>query len=350
MAGTTVESSVSDQEDLADLPPEDLEPPPDNGDAAIEARAREMGWKPLAEYRGPPGRWQPAKNFIERGENELPIVRDRNRRLEERVGRLEGEISGLRSTASEQLQIIKDLRDMGARANQAGYERAMAEIKSKQRQAVAAGDTPAYDQLVEQAEALASSRPAAAPVTPEPQKPATEQPPRPPVTAAVQTFYAQNPWFFSEKLLADTMIHFHQKLLRERKLTQDFLNANPEVDREVLEEAKQRVIDKYPEEFSEYSDMPQPRPAPLPASRRRAAPVAPPTPANERQQPPGVVSTTINSIADPAERAQVRDAFNRLKRQLPETTEADYMALYIDPHADVLALQQQKPRTAPNGR
>src|SRR5580704_10846902 len=114
MAGTEISSSVTDVEELPDGFAAELNSSEDSGgDPAVEARAREMGWKPLAEYRGPPGRWQPAADFITRGENILPIVRDQNRRMTERIGKLEGEVTSLRSTAQEQLQIIKDLRDMG---------------------------------------------------------------------------------------------------------------------------------------------------------------------------------------------------------------------------------------------
>ena len=90
--GSAVSSSVPDQNEP---PPADAELPSDEGadaaadaEVAIEARARDMGWKPLAEYRGPPGKWQPAADFISRGENILPIVRDQNRRLTERIGKL----------------------------------------------------------------------------------------------------------------------------------------------------------------------------------------------------------------------------------------------------------------------
>ena len=50
--GTAVESSLPDNElPVEELPPE--EEGADTAEAAVEARAREMGWKPLAEYRGP---------------------------------------------------------------------------------------------------------------------------------------------------------------------------------------------------------------------------------------------------------------------------------------------------------
>ena len=53
-----------------------------------------------------------------------------------------------------------------------------------------------------------------------------------------------------------------------------------------------------------------------------------------------IALTRINAIADPTERAEAREAFNRMKRQMPDYTEAEYIALYADPHGDVLALQQ----------
>lgn len=346
--GTAVESSLPAEAVADDLPyePDAVgDDATDVAEAVVEARAREMGWKPLAEYRGPPGKWQPAADFIARGENILPIVRDQNRRLTERLGKLEGEVTGLRSTAQEQLQIIKDLRDIGARQNQAGYDRAMKDIEAKKRQAVDAGDGAAYDQLVEQAEALQSARPDATPArVPEPPKPPVTPTP-PSLTPTVQAFIRDNSWFRTDKLLSDTMVAFHNEVLAERDVNQAMLNADPTLDSEILEEAKARVMERYPDRFGAPPAPPAPR---TPAAPRRRAPAVaeprPPAPPN-----PGATAQTINSIQDPTERAQVREAFNRLKRQLPETTEADYMALYNDPHGDVLALQQQKSRK-PNGQ
>ena len=336
MAGTTVESSVP-QPDPELLPDELLDDGTQlNGvdDPAIEARAREMGWKPLAEYRGPPGRWQPAADFITRGENILPIVRDQNRRMTERIGKLEGEVTSLRSTAQEQLQIIRDLRDMGQRQNQAGYDRAMAEIRSKQRQAVESGDTKAYDQLVEQAEALASGRPTTTSAVTEPAKPATE-PTRPAMSAAVQTFVSQNPWWNIDPFLTRKMIDQHTDVIQEGEILDEAAQ---------LAEAKQRLIEAYPDRFG----MPAAQPAPTPRPQRpRRASVAQPTP--DAPAPRPGATPTINSIADPAERAQAREAFNRMKRQLPDYTEAEYMALYDDPHADIL-VEQQKRKAQPHGR
>lgn len=57
---------------------------------------------------------------------------------------------------------------------------------------------------------------------------------------------------------------------------------------------------------------------------------------------------TINSIQNSVERGQAREAFNRMKRQMPDYSEAEYMAVYADPHCDVLSLQQKGPSCRPN--
>lgn len=333
--GTAVESSLPDLDIVPLVDEDEVSTEEQSGsDPAIEVRAREMGWKPLAEYRGPPGKWQPAADFIARGENILPIVRDQNRRLTERVGKLEGEISGLRRTAEEQLKIIKDLREMGQRADQRGYDRAMKEIKAKQREAVAAGDTTAYDQLVEQAEALQDSRAGLAEgPKADPTKPVTETS-RTSVSPAVQSFVAQNPWFNVDPFLSRKMIERHVDVIQEG----DIMDEAGQ-----LAEARRRLVEDFPDRFGVKPPPHEPR-AP---GRRRSAAVAAPTP--EAAPAPTTTSATINSIADPAERTQARDAFNRMRRQMPDYTEAEYMALYADPHSDVLSLQQ-KPRSAANGR
>jgi len=336
-AGTTITSSVPE----AELPPDDLpeveaeviEPTPD---PAIEARAREMGWKPLAEYRGPPGKWRPADEFIARGEEILPIVREQNRALTARLGRFEGEITGLRSTVAEQLQIIKDLRDMGQRADQRGYDRAMKDIRAKQGQAVEAGDTKAWQQLVEQEEALRESH-ASVPLSPPAAATTEPKPATPPVSEATKAFVAANPWFNRDKVLNTAMISHHIEVLQEGQILDEAGQ---------YEEAKQRVIDAYPDRFPQETAREPVVPPPRP--RRRAATVAAPT-AEPPPPRPNAVASTINSIADPTERAEAREAFNRMKRNMPDYSEAEYMALYTNPHANVLEVQQ-KIRSAANGR
>jgi hypothetical protein len=52
-------------------------------------------------------------------------------------------------------------------------------------------------------------------------------------------------------------------------------------------------------------------------------------------------ASPIDAIGDQEERRQARAAFNSIKRGMPEYTEAEYMAVYDDPHADVLDVMKQ---------
>ncbi len=51
---------------------------------------------------------------------------------------------------------------------------------------------------------------------------------------------------------------------------------------------------------------------------------------------------TIKSIGDPGERFAAREAFRRLRSEIPDYSESEYMAVYNDPHCDVLAVQRSR--------
>ena len=67
---------------------------------STEDRARAQGWRPKDEYNGNPDRWVDAEAFVKRGEEELPVVRERNRHLESRVTELNQKLEQTASTIS----------------------------------------------------------------------------------------------------------------------------------------------------------------------------------------------------------------------------------------------------------
>lgn len=50
-------------------------------DPQVEQQARDMGWRPQEEWKGNPDKWVDAQEFVDRGEQILPILRANNRRL-----------------------------------------------------------------------------------------------------------------------------------------------------------------------------------------------------------------------------------------------------------------------------
>lgn len=305
----------------------------------LEARARQMGWKPFEEYRGPPGRWSDARAFIAHGEDTLPILRDQNRRMSEKLVNVDGEMGGmrteietLRNTIAEQSQAVKDAIALARRADQSGYNRALRELQTELREAVVHGDTVAFDQVQEQIDALVQTREAdreeAPPAPPPPPAPRDQEPA--PLDPAIPAFIAANPWFNTDPQLAKAMIAMHNVVIGESPRL-------PIADQ--LARALERMKKIYPQLADEEElEMPEEQEEQRPRARPRADVLTPREGARPRERAAG----TINSIADAAERTEAKRAFASLQRQDPGITEAEYMRLYEDPHADVLELRKQR--------
>lgn len=310
-SATAIETTISDEE----LEIEQTEAEgPDPEQEALEARARDLGWHPFAEYRGAPGKWVDAKTFIQRGEEILPIVRANNHRLEEQLKRQGKVIEDLNRSYQEQGAVLKEMRELARKADERGYQRALTEAKAERDAAVEAGDKVAFQQADEKVDALQDTR---AKITEPPPIPVVE---KPKVDPAVLAFVDDNPWFNTDNFLNQQMVAEHLKVIRKHP-------KMPLADQ--LDLAKDNLVAEYPEMFGEETTDP------VPAPRRRAPAVA--TPTTQRAEPRRAAGG-IDSIADPAERTQAREAFNRTKRQIPDYTEAEFMAIYEDPHGDAIEI------------
>lgn len=104
---------------------------------ATEERAREMGWRPKEEWEGDTSNWMEAEKFVERQD-----------RLKERAdGIAKAEIHRLNSQLAELKDTISDFRDHHTKVEQRAYERALKDLKVKQRAAVEDGNAEAFDQV-----------------------------------------------------------------------------------------------------------------------------------------------------------------------------------------------------------
>lgn len=127
--GTHIEGEGAPQDDGA-------------GGGAIdyEARAKALGWVPPEEFKGDPSRHVDAETFVKRGEEIMPILKAQNKRLER-------ELADLRKTVAK-------ASDYFSRAEQRGYEKAMADIQARQEAAVETGDVAAHRAAAKDAEVL----------------------------------------------------------------------------------------------------------------------------------------------------------------------------------------------------
>ena len=317
MAGELVEDDEIDlmgdgefdeADDGLDLAPAD-EPVTD------EQRARAMGWKPFAEYRGDPRRWTDYPEFIRRGEEELPIIRDQNRRLSEKVARFEPELASASKAARDALALARA-------SEQRGYDRALAEQKAAARQAVAEGNTEAYDDAQAEIDRIeAAKRIAAAPAQEEPPAP---EPEREPIWPETQAFLDANPWFHTDAALAKSMIAYHSGIVESR----------PDLSRAAQYAlAKKRVAEDFPGRIP--GDQPVPRTDP---PRQRRAMVLEPGGETPRERRGSV----WDQIEDAGERADCRAAFTNMQRHDEGLTAEEYVSLYLNPKQDVIALRAKR--------
>ena len=133
-----------------------------------EAKARAQGWVPKEDFRGDAERWIDAKSFVERGETILPIMRERNERLEK-------EIRGMKES-------FKEFSEFHRQTEERTYQRALKEIEQRKLAAVGNADTAEYQNAELERVELEKSKPI-------PKAEKADEPPE------LQEFQTSNPWY-----------------------------------------------------------------------------------------------------------------------------------------------------------
>jgi len=109
------------------------------------ALAKSMGWVDEEDFRGPKSNWVDADKFVEKGMNDLPVLRERLRAQSRRLADMEGDITDFKTHHEQSL----------ARE----YQRAMTELEDKQLATVEEGDKDEYQRIQKQKQELAASQP-----------------------------------------------------------------------------------------------------------------------------------------------------------------------------------------------
>jgi hypothetical protein len=121
---------------------EDQAPDDQSGDEGQEGwgseeQARQLGWRPVDEFKGDPDKHIDADTFLERAQNDMPLLRSNNRRLQEQL--------------EEQTKTIGEIKEYfdsaKQRAEEAGYQRAMQNLMAKQKKAIEDGDGDSFEKI-----------------------------------------------------------------------------------------------------------------------------------------------------------------------------------------------------------
>lgn len=104
----------------------------------VESQARQLGWVPETEFRGDPGKWVDAETFVERGKTVMPILKANNKKLEDSVSQLKGEVSrltGLYEASQDAINAMREFHEEDVR-NKVKQARAglLEELKAAKRE------------------------------------------------------------------------------------------------------------------------------------------------------------------------------------------------------------------------
>jgi hypothetical protein len=175
-----------------------------------------QGWRPQEFFAGKnrdgsEREWKDAKTFLEQSKNNLPTANNRIKELTKRIEEAEKKAEAAEKRAIEN--------------EQKGYDRALAELSKKQRDAVESGDIEIYDELRSQElkileERYKKSEPAKQNVVEDMIQQPSSQPIQPQMSeqeqAIVSNFYARNAWMKTDNKLAAYAIESEKQLLAER--------------------------------------------------------------------------------------------------------------------------------------
>lgn len=181
-------------------------------------RASRMGWVSKDQFRGDPNKWKPAKEFLERGEREIPILRERLHSMERVNSQLQAD--------------MRRFTENHEKALAAAREQAIAETKRQQAEAVALGDKDAFLAADRKLEELRR----------EEQRPAPQQEQQVTFTPEFLEWKAQNQWVESDPEMYQYALaqgaYLHQ--------TKPHLKADT---RAFLAEVRKRVEKEFPHKF-----------------------------------------------------------------------------------------------------
>jgi|SRR5687767_7499323 len=258
---------------------------PERQEPDYEGEARRQGWKPQEEFDGPAEKWRPAKDFVERGNEDPKILRSRVDKLDKALNEVrrysKEREEQLAREHNERYERLSRMQERALREQREGYER---QIEAAKRAAVREGDDTRYDELLKhQQEVRAEWRKEdqeAAPV----QQPQRNVPSIPEPAPETKSWIDRNPWFQKDRALTDEAIAYENYLASSR--------PGMSVE-ERLEETRAHVIKTFPHKFGRKATSSQPPRtggSPVEGSQRASGPASSPDggfgklPAEARQQ------------------------------------------------------------------
>jgi len=108
---------------------------------SVNEKASQMGWVPQDEWKGDPDRWRPADEFVQRGENIIPIIRDR-------MDKLEADLKiATKSNKQAVARAEKKASESAYKQATSEYEAKLAELDKKELEAFDEADSEKFQEV-----------------------------------------------------------------------------------------------------------------------------------------------------------------------------------------------------------
>ena len=194
----------------------------------VEAKARDMGWRPEDEWEGDKSGWMDADAFVGRQDKRRAIVTEE---VKVESQNLKAEIAALKTEQAETRQTIEDFKGWQTKAEERIYKKALKDIQTKQREAVESGDTVAFDAAQQEADALVK----------ETEKPAEVRRVNPDELPAYKAWHAKNAWYNTDLKLTREANAIGPEISRIYGLTPEM----PAFYDKITEQLKEEFPDKF---------------------------------------------------------------------------------------------------------
>lgn len=123
--------------------------------------ARTMGWQDKESFKGNPEDWVPAEEYVNRGRQIMPILRENNKKMQGEIGALKGRVESMSTALQAANTTIKLLEDSHAQDVQQQVEAARAQLRDEIAAASRDGDHDALAQATDKLTQLNSANKAA---------------------------------------------------------------------------------------------------------------------------------------------------------------------------------------------
>lgn len=162
----------------------------------VETKALGMGWVPQDQWKGDPEKWTSAEEYVERGEQVLPILRANNRRLQDDVLTLKTQNDTLAQQLNATRAIVQGLEGKFNESLQRQLKEQRASLRADLKDAVEDRDIDREMDIREQLDQLseAERKSKETPAKKDPPTP-TDKNPSPKIDSQFEAWKQENPWF-----------------------------------------------------------------------------------------------------------------------------------------------------------